>query len=181
MAPLDESADSIAVASAMARQRHGRRVALDAAEVEELLASSQLCRLATSRGPEPHVTPMWYVWDGGRLWMYSIVRSKRWRDVMANPTVAVVIDAGEAFSSYRGVELKGRVRVVGDVPRLPTPDAALADVERQLARKYNGCDELEIDGRHAWLCLEPTAIVSWHFGRLLELRDGVAFNPVDPG
>lgn len=165
---------------AIQQQRFGRGVSLGAEEIDRILGTSDLCRVATSRGDTAHVTPMWFWWDGSALWLYSIVKSKRWRDLMANPRVAVVIDSGSDFSSYRGLEIKGRVRVVGTVPRTATPDPSLAAVENAFARKYNDSEELAIDGRHAWLCLEPDTVVSWDFGKLLDLRAGVAFRPAEP-
>jgi hypothetical protein len=47
----------------------------------------------------------------------SLSRSQRWTDLQRDPRVAVVIDAGEAYWELRGVELRGRVEVVGEVPR----------------------------------------------------------------
>jgi hypothetical protein len=28
----------------------------------------------------PHLTPLWYLWDGTALWLTSIVASQRWTD-----------------------------------------------------------------------------------------------------
>ena len=45
----------------------------------------------------PHVSPVWFVWTGGALWVYSLTRSQRWTDVQRDPRVAAVVDGGEHY------------------------------------------------------------------------------------
>ena len=118
-----------------------------------------------SAGGAPHVSPLWFLWHDGGLWLNSVVRSQRWRDLERDPRISAVIDAGEGFAQLRGVELSGRVRVIGDVPRTSTPDAELAEAERRYAEKYAGSSTFTPDGRHAWLRLEPERIVSWDYSK----------------
>ena len=97
--------------------------------------------------------------------MTSIIRSQRWTDLARDPRVAVVVDAGEAYGELRGVELRGRVEVVGDVPRTGEPHPELEAVEQNFADRYTD-GLVERDGRHAWLRLVPEKIVSWDFRKL---------------
>jgi hypothetical protein len=103
---------------------------------------------------------LWFVWDGESLWLNSAEKSQRWTDLERNPAVSAVVDAGQAFSELQGVELLGNVDVVGDVPRSDTPDDVLAGPERLFADKYTS-GSFRPDGRHAWLRLRPTKIISW--------------------
>ena len=81
-----------------------------------------MCRLGSVDGDgAPHVSPLWFVWDGSALWLHSIVKSQRWVNLMRDPRVSVAVDAGVGYGELRGVELLGRVEVVGDVPRVDTP------------------------------------------------------------
>jgi hypothetical protein len=151
-------------------QRRGRAIAMSKAELDEFLAEQRTCRVATVRGNgRPHVVPLWFVWDGTSLWLNSIVRSQRWTDLGRDPHVAIVVDAGERYDELRGVELHGSVVQVGDVPRSPAPDPELSDAELRYARKYLGNDEFVSDGRHAWLRLTPSKLVSWDFRKLATL------------
>ena len=123
----------------VAQQRRGRAIAMTTAEVNGFLAAERTCRVATiGRNGRPHVAPLWFVWDGTSLWLSSVVRSQRWTDLMRDPRVAVVVDAGVEYTELRGVELSGSVVPVGDVPRTATPDPALAGPERLFADKYTG-------------------------------------------
>lgn len=153
--------------SAPRGQRRGRRIAMSPAEVDAFLAAERTCRVATV-GPDgrPHVSPLWFVWDGGALWLHSVVRSRRWADLARDPRVAVVVDTGEQYGELRGVELSGRAEPVGDVPRGTGPDPELAGPERLFALKYAGVPEFVSDGRHGWLRVVPDAVVSWDFRKI---------------
>ena len=139
-------------------------------ELDEFLAGERTCRVATASPQGPHVTPLWYVWDGTALWLTSVVTSQRWTDLARDPRVAVLVDAGEGYDELRGAELRGAVEVVGEVPRTGAPDERLAEAELLFARKYAGGDVMHHDGRHAWLRLVPGKITSWDFRKLAALR-----------
>ncbi len=144
-------------------QRHGRAIAMDDGEIDAFLAEQRTCRVATL-GPDgsPHVTPLWFTWDGTSLWLTSIVKSQRWSDLQRDARVAVVVDAGDSYGELRGVELRGRMEVVGEVPRVGEDVAELDAVEQLHADRYSGGTVVH-DGRHAWLRLTPDTIVSWDF------------------
>jgi hypothetical protein len=133
---------------------------------DEFLRAERTCRVATVGTEGPHVAPLWFVWHDGALWLTSLNRSQRWTDLERDPRIAVVIDAGHDYVELRGVELRGRVEVVGEVPRTGGPEPRLEPVERSFGEKYLGGAEFGYDGRHAWLALHPEKIVSWDFRKL---------------
>ena len=143
---------------------------MTATERDTFLAAERTCRVATvSGGGRPHVSPLWFVWDGESLWLYSMVRSQRWTDLQRDPRLAVVVDAGVEYSALRGVELSGTVEVVGPIPRTGgEPGPELEEPERLFALKYGG-GELVHDGRHGWLRLRPEREYSWDFRKLAGL------------
>ena len=135
-------------------------------ERDEFLASERTCRVATAGGDgAPHVTPLWFAWDGASLWLTSLVNSQRWTDLQRDPRVSVVVDAGDGYMELRGVELHGRAAPVGEAPRTGEPVAELEVPERIFADKYAG-GQVHHDRRHAWLCITPDKIVSWDFRKL---------------
>jgi hypothetical protein len=149
----------------MLEQRRGRRIAMTPEEVDAFLAEERTCRVATLGPNGPHATPLWYAWHGGALWLTSVVRSQRWTDLQRDPRVAVVVDAGTSYDELRGVELRGRVEVVGEVPRTGEPVTELEGPEQLMADRYLGGTFVH-DGRHAWLRLVPDKITSWDFRKL---------------
>ncbi|MEU3282678.1 pyridoxamine 5'-phosphate oxidase family protein [Streptomyces antibioticus] len=148
-------------------QRRGRKIMMTPGELDAFLTTQRTCRVATvSAEGAPHVSALWYLWDGSALWLYSVVRSKRWTQLRRDPRVAIVVDTGEEYESLRGVELSGTVEFVGEAPRTGELCAELDAVETLFARKNFGLDAMPHDGRHAWVRLRPDKIVSWDFRKL---------------
>jgi general stress protein 26 len=149
----------------MREQKRGRRIAMTKDELDAFVGEERMCRLGSVDGSgQPHVSPLWFVWDGSALWLNSIVASQRWTNLTRDPRVSVVVDGGEGYVELRGVELIGRVEVVGSVPYTES-DPAMAVVERLWGEKYaNG--QFFIDGKHAWLRLLPEKVVSWDFRKM---------------
>lgn len=151
----------------MKEQKRARRIAMTPAEVDDFLAAERTCRVASAGADgRPHVTPLWFVWTGGALWLTSLVRSQRWTDLARDPRVAVVVDTGEQYGELRGVEISGTAEQVGDIPRGSGEHPELAGPERLFARKYAGVDEFTPDGRHGWLRIVPEKLVSWDFRKI---------------
>jgi hypothetical protein len=148
------------------RQKRGRRIAMTPHEIDEFLAAQRTARVATSSGDGPHVTPLWFTWADGTIWLYSITRSRRWADLRADPRVAVLVDAGTEFLELHGVEITGEVTIVGEVPRTGQHCPELVAVERSMARKYFGGDQMPYDERHGWLKVTPSKITSWDFRKI---------------
>jgi len=152
-------------------QRRGRSIAMSGEEVSAFLDEQRTCRVATIGTAGPHVAPLWFVWDGAALWLYSIVASQRWTDVQRDPRVAVVVDAGESYGDLRGVEIRGLAEAVGEIPRTGTPDPSLEVPEKLFAHRYQGASgndpsPMVHDGRHGWLRITPSKITSWDFRKL---------------
>lgn len=151
-------------------QRRGRKIMMTPEELDEFLTTQRTCRVATvSADGAPHLSALWFAWDGTSLWLYSITRSKRWADLRRDPRMAVVVDAGEEYGELQGVELSGTVEFVGEAPRTGEPYPELDAVERLFAQKNFGLNEMPHDGRHAWLRLTPESIKSWDFRKLAAL------------
>ncbi|MGW0998631.1 pyridoxamine 5'-phosphate oxidase family protein [Streptomyces sp. NPDC002523] len=149
------------------QQRRGRKIMMTPGELDAFLAAQRTCRVATvSADGAPHVSALWFTWDGTSLWLYSVVRSARWAQLRRDPRVAVVVDSGEEYGQLRGVELSGRVEFVGEAPRTGQLCAELDVPEALFARKNFGMDEMPHDGRHAWARLTPQKTVSWDFRKL---------------
>jgi len=79
------------------------------AEVDTFLNEERTCRLGSvDAAGRPHVSPMWFIWDGQSMWFNSIIGSQRSANLERNPVVSVVIDAGSEYMDLRGVVYDGR-------------------------------------------------------------------------
>jgi Pyridoxamine 5'-phosphate oxidase len=150
----------------MIEQRRGKRIAMSPAELDAFLAVERTCRLATINvDGSPHVSALWFVWDGTSIWLTSIVRSQRWVNLVRDQRISLLVDSGEAYNELRGVEFKGTVVFVGEIPRIGEANPDLFEPERLFGDKYaNGA--IAYDGRHAWLRLEAEKVVSWDFRKI---------------
>jgi PPOX class probable F420-dependent enzyme len=151
----------------MTEQRRGRRIALSPEERDRYLREQRTCRVGTV-GPDgrPHVSALWFVWDGSALWLNSLTNSQRWANLMRSPAVSVLVDSGHEFMELAGVELIGDVEVVGEVPRTDAPHPELETPERLFSDKYADGRGFAYDGRHAWLRLVPEKVLSWDFSKI---------------
>ncbi|MFF8026781.1 pyridoxamine 5'-phosphate oxidase family protein [Streptomyces sp. NPDC007896] len=152
----------------MSGQRRGTAIAMTDPERDTFLRTQPLCRVATvGRNGDPHVSALWFVWDGSTLWLNSLVRSQRWTDLDRDPRLSVIVDdGGTDFMALRGVELRGSVEVVGEAPRKGDPLDELVHPERLFADKYTGGGAFRYDGKHGWLRLTAEKVASWDFAKL---------------
>jgi pyridoxamine 5'-phosphate oxidase family protein len=83
----------------------------------EYLAENFIGRLATSSSSgQPHVVPVGYRFDGSTIIFsgWKITRSLKYRNLMANPKVAFVVDDVVSAKPWkvRGVEVRGKAEPV---------------------------------------------------------------------
>lgn len=142
---------------------------MSAEERDAYLQTARTCRVATSGSDgAPHVSALWFVWLGEAIWLYSIVNSQRWTNLMRDPRISILVDDGHDFTELRGIEILGRGEVIGEVPRTGVESNSLLPVESAFGAKYSG-GSLAHDGRHAWVKVAPEKIVSWDFGKTSQL------------
>ncbi|MGH2830494.1 MAG: pyridoxamine 5'-phosphate oxidase family protein [Actinomycetota bacterium] len=136
------------------------KLRLSASELDELLATERTARVATA-GPDgvPHVIPMWFVWRDGVMWVNSLIRSRRTRDITHGSQAAVCVDAGTEYAELRGAVLYGRFEPADDAPELEV-------VREEFGRRYWGGVTVPPVRSHTWLRLKPERIVSWDFRKI---------------
>ena len=83
------------------------------------LHNQRLCRLATvGPGGQPHVVPVAFRYnpqtDTIDIGGHDFAKKKKFRDVQANPLVAIVVDDIASVNPWkvRGVEIRGQVEVL---------------------------------------------------------------------
>ncbi|MCO6451316.1 MAG: pyridoxamine 5'-phosphate oxidase family protein [Caldilineales bacterium] len=83
-------------------------------DFETFLARPLLARLGTANTEtnQPHVTPVWYLWDGGCLWISVYSSTRKGRELLANPRCSVVIDVEDSGLSLKAVLFEGAAELV---------------------------------------------------------------------
>jgi len=120
----------------------------------EYLRSQRLARMATvGSDGSPHVVPVGYRLDADagaiEIGGHGLSGSKKWRDLQANPRIAVAIDDLVSVNPWtpRGIEVRGR-----------------AELHTAGGEKFGpGWDS-------AWIRIVPERILSWGI-------EGAAFSP----
>jgi len=97
------------------------RIPSGAREAREILARGEWCYLAAATPSGPHVTPVVFAVDGGRLWVTtsrSSVKARAWRK---DPRIAGMVRTGD-----RALVFRGRVRIFDALDPFTWPAAAIA-------------------------------------------------------
>ncbi|HEX9854115.1 MAG TPA: pyridoxamine 5'-phosphate oxidase family protein [Acidimicrobiia bacterium] len=143
-------------------------------EISRFLDADRTLQVASvGRDGYPHLAPMWYVVDDGRVVFRSFTKSQKIVNLTRNPKVTVLVEEGEAYSDLRGVTIEGDARLVTD-------RAYVLEVYGRLAARYPMMDDqpVELDaetleatwGRYAEkntaVIVEPRRVVSWDHRKL---------------
>jgi nitroimidazol reductase NimA-like FMN-containing flavoprotein (pyridoxamine 5'-phosphate oxidase superfamily) len=79
-------------------------------EEERFLRDNEVGRLATiCVDGLPHLVPVCYIYRSGGLWVATDYETRKYRNLLRNNRVALVVDAG--YDSNRGILVQGRARI----------------------------------------------------------------------
>jgi PPOX class probable F420-dependent enzyme len=149
-------------------------ITMNPEEVRAFLEAGRTLLVASLRGDgRPHLVPMWYVLEDGKVAFRSFTRSQKVLNLQRDPRLSVLVESGEAYAELRGVMIEGRARLIGD------PAYVLA-LYGKLAAKYAmvgpeprllSPPEMEAAfGRYAAkntaVVVEPHRVTSWDHTKL---------------
>ena len=133
-------------------------------EILEFLQDARVLQVATiGRDGTPHLAPMWFVVEDGKIVFRSFSKSQKIVNLRRDPRLTVLVESGDAYEELRGVMIKGDARLITD------PDQVLATYGR-LAAKYAMVGPEPID-------LDPAALEA-AFGRFAPKNTAVVVEPV---
>jgi len=121
----------------------------------------------------PHVAPMWYFLDDGRVAFRSFTKSQKIVNLRRNPSITVLLEEGETYEGLRGIMIKGTARLV-DEP------AAVLEMYGQLSHRYAfvGTEIVPLEGealevafgrfaaKNTGVIVQPESVVSWDHPKL---------------
>ena len=133
--------------------------------IEGVLAEVVLARLATTNPNtmQPHVVPVWFMWDGEYIWISSFVSTRKIRELKINPRGAVLVESKQEGGKLQAVLLEGAVELVTQ------PRNLVSEIANRIYIRYLGSDGVKESEPQSWLNdpenllikLTPDRIMSW--------------------
>jgi general stress protein 26 len=133
--------------------------------IESVLAEAVLARLATTnpKTMQPHVVPVWFMWDGGYVWISSFVSTRKISELKHNPRGAVLIESKQEGGKLQAVLLEGTVELVTQ------PRQVVSEIASRIYVRYLGPEGVKEPEPQSWLNdpqnllikLTPERIISW--------------------
>jgi PPOX class probable F420-dependent enzyme len=121
----------------------------------------------------PHQAPMWFTMDDGSVVFRSFTKSQKIVNLMRDPRLSVLVEAGDTYAGLQGVMIQGTAKLVTD------PEYVLK-IYGRLAARYPVVGDTPVDmdaeslenafGRFApkntAVIVQPTRITTWDHTKL---------------
>ncbi len=139
-----------------------------------LSEGARVLQLATiGKDGAPHQAPMWFTLDDDNIVFRSFTKSQKIVNLMRDPRLSVLVEAGDTYAQLRGVMIQGTANLITD-------PAYVLKIYGALAARYPtwGDEPVEMDeqsienafGRFAAkntvVVVEQTRITSWDHAKL---------------
>ena len=122
--------------------------------IQEFLSQPLLARLATaSPDAQPHVVPVWFLWEDGFIWVSSYRSTRKITDLERNPKCAIVIDVEQAAGQMAAVTIEGNAELVN------TPKAEIRTRIERVYAKYLGPEGVLEPDPQSWLDSEENLLI----------------------
>jgi nitroimidazol reductase NimA-like FMN-containing flavoprotein (pyridoxamine 5'-phosphate oxidase superfamily) len=131
--------------------------------VKDLLAQPLLARLGTAdpQTAQPHVTPVWFEWDGECLFISAFTSTRKMKEALANPRISVLVDVD---SPTRAVLLEGLAEILSDAGEVTRHATSIY-------ARYVGASEVKHDPYKSWVFdaenriikLRPARAYAWRW------------------
>ena len=139
-----------------------------------LSEDARVLQVATiGRDGAPHQAPMWFTLDDGKIVFRSFTKSQKIVNLMRDPRLSVLVEAGQTYAQLRGVTIQGTAKLITD-------PAYILRIYGQLASRYatTGDQPVEMDEqsiekafghfapKNTAVIVEPTRVTSWDHTKL---------------
>lgn len=116
--------------------------------VGNLLARPLLAHVGTvnPKNLQPHITLVWYRWDGEVVWISGFRSTRKFRELLANPKVAILIEPLDPKGEpIQAVLFEGAVKVISE------PRDFVAEQSRQIYLRYLGVEGVQAPDPQSWM------------------------------
>ena len=121
----------------------------------------------------PHIAPMWYLMDEGKIVFRSFTKSQKIVNLTRNNKIGVLIEAGRSYRELRGLMMRGTARFVTDPEYilkvyggLTARYGMLGDAPQQLTAEELDAAFGRFASKNTAVVVEPEKIASWDHRKL---------------
>lgn len=133
-------------------------------EIQSFLSSgAKVLQVATiGKTGAPHLAPMWFVLDNGKVVFRSFTKSQKIVNLQRDPRLTVLAETGDTYDTLQGVMISGRGRLVDD-------PAYVLELYGRLGARYPFVGDTPV-------ALDPDALEA-AFGRFASKNTAVIVEP----
>lgn len=156
-----------------------KKLKLDDGQIQKILTTEWNCRIATvGPGSRINVTPMWFGWVEGRVYIYG--RGQKVVNVRRHSDCTIIVDKNEKFPELQAIMMQGKAHILESTDA-EANDPYLAEARIQMGHKYNGGhgrvkleepppNSATVQGRTGrWIVFVPDRQVTWDNFKLKDL------------
>jgi nitroimidazol reductase NimA-like FMN-containing flavoprotein (pyridoxamine 5'-phosphate oxidase superfamily) len=135
------------------------------AQIEEVLGEVVLARLATANNKtcQPHVVPVWYLWDGESIYISAFTSTRKVKDLQGNRKCSILIEPASGAGKLQAVLLEGVCELISE------PRQLVEEISQRIYTRYLGAEGVLADEPQSWskdpenliIKLMPNRIASW--------------------
>lgn len=129
------------------------------AHVDQRLRSEPIIWLSSVRPDgRPHLVPVWFLWDGASIFIFSQPAAQKIRNLQANPNVTLALEAADEGADIAILEGTAAIFATTDWDRiLPAYTAKYA----QPIREMGSTIETMTAGYSKLLQITPSRLIAW--------------------
>lgn len=136
-------------------------------EIQAFLQEERTLQVATlDHDGYPHLVAMWYVLADQQIVFWTYAKSQKALNLRRDPRLTCLVETGERYEELRGVQIKGRARIIDD-------RAAVQRYGEMIFERYTGPLNESMRAmvaaqaaKRIVVLIEPVEIVSWDHHKL---------------
>jgi nitroimidazol reductase NimA-like FMN-containing flavoprotein (pyridoxamine 5'-phosphate oxidase superfamily) len=135
------------------------------AQIEETLNEVVLARLATAniRSSQPHVVPVWFLWDGESIYISAFTSTRKIKDLQGNQKCSILIEPVPGEGKLQAVLLEGTSELISQ------PRQLVEEISLRIYTRYLGTEGVLAEEPQSWskdpenliVKLKPERVFSW--------------------
>ena len=116
-------------------------------KMDAFLAEPLLAHVATANPKtlQPHVVPVWYMWDGCCMWVHAYGKFRKSRELSANSHCAIAVSSERGGLPYAAVMMEGEAKLVYE------PRQFVHDTAEKIYQRYMKPEEILAPDPQSWL------------------------------